>query len=244
MTNTSHTTPAGSGNPIRAWFSRHATALFVGGFGAVFAIAGIVILTVALPAARARASAAAGLPVVRIDAARTLPAGTRVLLEARIADDVPTPYGQFVAFRRQEFRGWKEEGGRRTEQWTTKEVVVPPLALADAGATLRVVNSGYALELEPHMWQSTGSLEHSLLGESTQRLHGFHRGDRVTAEGVLGDGGAGRVIEAAVLAGGTRAEYIASLEGAMPALTIVGSVFTGVGALLAVIGIVVARRRD
>ncbi len=244
MTNTSHTTPAGSGNPIRAWFSRHATALFVGGFGAAFAIAGIVILTVALPAARARASAAAGLPGIRIAAAGTLPAGTRVLLEARIADEVPTPYGQFVAFRRQEFRGWKEENGRRTEQWTTKEVVVPPLSLADSGATLPVVNAGYVMELEPHTWQSTGSLEHSLLGESTQRLTGFHRGDRVTVEGVLGDGGTGRVIEATVVAGGTRADYIASLEGAVPTLKIVGSIFAGVGALMAVLGIVVGRRRS
>ena len=112
---TSHTTQGRPGNPIRAWFSRHATALFVGGFGLAFAIAGIVILTVALPAARARAGAAAGLPVVTVAGAREQPAGTRVLLEARIAADAATPYGQFVAFRRQEFRGWKEENGRRTE---------------------------------------------------------------------------------------------------------------------------------
>jgi hypothetical protein len=244
MTKTSRTTPAGRGNPIRAWFSRHATALFVGGFGVAFATAGIVILTVALPAARARAGAAASLPVVTIAGASEHPAGTRVLLEARIATDAPTPYGQFVAFRRQEFRGWKEENGRRTEQWTTKEVVVPPLALGEPGATLQVVNSGYAMELEPHTWQSTGSLEHSLLGESTQRLTGFHRGDRVTVEGVLGDSGAGRAIEAAVLAGGTRADYVASLEGAVPTLTIVGWIFTGVGALMAVLGLVVARRSN
>lgn len=242
MTNP-HSTQARHGSPIRAWFSRHATALFVGGFGAAFAIAGIVILTVALPSARARAGAAADLPVVTIASAREHPAGARVLLEARVAADAPTPYGQFVAFRRQEFRGWKEENGRRTEQWTTKEVVVPPLSLADSGATLQVVNSGYVMELEPHTWQSTGSLEHSLFGESTQRLTGFHRGDRVTVEGVLGDGGAGRVIEAGVLAGGTRADYIASLEGAVPTLKIVGSIFTGVGALMAFLGIFVARRR-
>ena len=214
----------------------------MGGFGIVFGTAGVLILTLALPAARVRADAAESLPVVSVVGARDHRMGARVLLEASIAADAPTPFGEFVAFSRSEFRGWKDEGARRREQWAMQEVVAPPLTLADAGATLLVVNAGYDMQREPHTWQSTETLEHAMFGASTQRVVGFHRGDRVTLEGVLDDGDTGRVIQAAVLAGGGSADYVASLQGEVPTLRILGSIFSGVGLLMAVLGVVVARR--
>lgn len=233
--------PSTASNP--SWISRHAGALFVGGLGLVFTVVGLLLVFVAVPAVRARSAAVDALPVVSPATAAAQPAGTRVLLEARIAPDAQEAFRDFVAFRRREFRGWKEEGGRRREQWDTKEVVTPPLALVDGPHRVVVVASPYELSSEPHTWRSAESLEHSLFGPSTQEVVGFRRGDAVTADGVVEGGGSGPAIRLTALAGGGSAAYREGLRESAQVLRIVGLIFAGVGGILLAAGVFSLRRR-
>jgi hypothetical protein len=177
------------------------------------------------------------LAVVSPATAAAQPLGARLLLEARIASDTPEVMRDFVAFRRREFRGWKEEGARRREQWETKETVTPPLILADGSKRIPITVAGYEMSSEPHRWRSTEGLEHTLFGPSTQEVAGFRRGDVVTADGVLEEGPQGRSIRVAYLAGGTSDAYRESLRESVLALQIVGLVFSGVGGILFLAGL-------
>jgi hypothetical protein len=111
-------------------------------------------------------------------------------------------FRDFVAFRRREFRGWKEDGARRREQWETKEIVAPAIALGSGDLRVFVVNPDYEMKGEPHQWRSTEGLEYSLFGSSTQDVVGFRRGDLVTIDGVLERRSRQPGIRAATMAGG------------------------------------------
>jgi hypothetical protein len=76
-----------------SWFSRNSGALFAGGFGLVFAIAGLL--------SRRGRRAGGGIA----GEYRGQPVGARALLEARIASDAAAVMRDFVAFRRREGAG-------------------------------------------------------------------------------------------------------------------------------------------
>ncbi len=227
----------------QSWLSRHSGSLFVSGFGLVFLVAGLLIWFLAVPSIRARSAVVDALAVVSPATAADQPEGVRVLLEARIASDTPEVFRDFVAFRLREFRGWKDEGARRHEQWETKEVVTPPLALGDGPDRIAGVAGAYEMSNEPHSWRSTPGLEYSLFGSSTQDVVGFRRGDLVTADGVLGRGAHGRSIRVTCLAGGTSDAYRESLRESVQELQVVGLVFSGVGGILFSAGLFTLRRR-
>ena len=226
----------------RSWLSRHSGSLFVSGFGLVFTVAGLLIWFLGVPSIRARSAVVDALAVVSPVTAAGQPEGVRVLLEARIASDAPEVFRDFVAFRLREFRGWKEEGGRRREQWETKEVVTPPFALGDGPDRIAIVASAYEMSSEPHSWRSTQGLEYSLFGSSTQDVVGFRRGDVVTADGVLEQNAQGRSIRVTCLAGGTSGTYRESLRESVQALQIVGLIFCGVGGIVLAAGLFTLRR--
>lgn len=205
-------------------------------------MAGALILLVAVPSAGARSAAVDTLAVVSPSTAADQPEGARVLLEARITPDAPERFEGFVAFRRREFGGFKEEGGRRREQWTTKEVVTPSLSLEDGGRGIALIAQTYEMQDEPHAWRSTAGLEHSLLGPNTQEVVGFRRGDAVTVDGVLERGPQGLVIRATSLAGGDSEAYRATQRESVRTLRIVGMIFSGVGAIVLAAGLFTLRR--
>jgi hypothetical protein len=60
----------------------------------------------------------------------------------------------------------------------------------------------------------------------------------VTADGVLDDGPQGRSIRVATLAGGTSDAYRESLRESVQALQVVGLVFSGVGGILFLAGVI------
>lgn len=226
----------------RSWVSRHSSGLFVSGFGLVFTLAGLLILLVAVPSAGERSAVIDALAVVSPLTAADQPEGARVLLETRIASDAPERFQGFVAFRRREFGGWKEEGARRREQWSTKEVVTPSLGLGEGTRRITLVASPYEMQSEPNKWRSTAGLEHSLLGPSTEEVVGFRRGDAVTADGILERGPEGLRIRATTLAGGASDAYRASQRESVRTLRIVGMIFSGVGGIVLAAGLFTLRR--
>ncbi len=144
------------------FLKRHSDALFAVGFGLVFAGVGGSLWLFVMPEMRADADEAGVLPAVTSASVALLSPGTRVLLEARIAETAPAAFRDFVAFERFEFGGWSEEGGRRREIWKLRETVAPVLAL-EAGpgvrdSAARFINSGYELQAPPHVWRSTEQL--------------------------------------------------------------------------------------
>ena len=227
----------------RSWIARHSAYLFVGGFGLVFTVGGLLLLLVAVPPQQTDSATLDALAVVSPLTSPGQPDGTRVLLEARIASDTPERFRDFVAYQRREFRGWKEDGARRREQWATTEVVTPALVLGEPPHRVTVASPDYELALPPHTWQSGENLVYLAFGEKTQGADGFRRGDAVTADGVLERGPQGRAIRITTLAGGSAAAYRDSRRRSVQDLLIVGRIFAAVGATLCVTVLVVGWRR-
>lgn len=228
--------PRPSTGPTR---SRSRLWLVLGGLGLAVAVVGLLLVLAGVPAARARSALLDALPVVSPATAADHPDGSRVLLEARVADDAPEVFRDFVAYRRREFRGFKQEDDRSVEVWDAREVVAPALVLEGGGARVSV-EPGYEMTVEPHAWRSSERPESSLLGPSTQEVIGFRRGDAVTVEGVLA--GSGRTVRSATLAGGTSETYRARERESARTLLIVGFVLFGVGGLFLLVGAIAALR--
>jgi hypothetical protein len=223
---------------------RRGGAFFAIGFGFLFAGVGGFLLGKVLPMARAAAEEARALPSATPVTLAAIAPGTRILLEARIAETAPLALREFVAYERHEFLGWREEGGRRRERWELRETVAPPFPLAnfdDAPSAARLVNPGYALHEPPQTWRSTAELVFLEFGERTQRHDGFARGDAVVVDAIV-DAAGGGALNARVLASGSRDAYLASLAGKARVLRIVGGIFFGVGLLIAFGGVARAFR--
>lgn len=183
-----------------------------------------------LPKARAAAEEARALPSATPATLAAIVPGTRILLEARIAETAPLAFREFVAFERYEFDGWREEGGRRRERWELRETVAPPFPLANpdgAPAAARLCNAGYALHRPPQTWRNT----ETLVDGRTQRYDGFARGDAVVVDAIVDATGAG-ALSARVLASGSREVYLAGLARKTWVLRILGSIFSGAGLLI------------
>lgn len=119
---------------VRTWFARRSGALFVAGFGLVFAIAGVLILVLGTASVREHARVVRGLPAVTAENLARFPAATPVLAEGRIAPETAAAFRDFVAFTRQQFRGWKEAAAgvmSRVRRFAaTKRIDGPKLAPA------------------------------------------------------------------------------------------------------------------
>jgi len=228
-------------------WQRHPGALFAVAFGLVFAAVGGSLLGFALPGARVDLMEARKMAAVTPASLSVLGVGTRVLLEARIADDSPLAFRDFVAFERREFDGWRDDGGRRREVWKLRETVAPPLLLRSTVGTrdgsAKVLNSGYEIDSPPRTWRSTKDLVSTTFGERTQRYNGFGPGDAVVVDAVMVGARSGELTARRVY-GGTREEHLADLSEQGVVIQILGLIFLGVGLLIAFGGGVAIARRS
>lgn len=228
------------------FWQQHSGALFAVGFGLLFAAVGGALLAFALPDARADLTEARALPAVTPATLTLLNPGTRVLVEARIAEDAPPAFRDFVAFERREFDGWREDGGRRREVWKLRETVAPPLPLQSAAGaregSAQLINSGYEIESLPRRWRSTTELVSTAFGERTQRYDGFGPGDPVIVDAVITQARAGQLTAHRVY-GGTREKYLADLSERGVVVQVLGLVFLGIGLLIALGGGAAIARR-
>jgi hypothetical protein len=149
---------------------------------------------------------------------RDLTAGTEVVLEGTVDARTPVHYQSLVAYE-QQYSLVDNDLGR---YWRTLDHATPPLwiTLAD-GQSVQIVNDGYQLR------HTTTTVDGSVnsYGRPTRYL-GLQAGERVTVLGRVANSTAGLAVEAAVVAGGSRAEWLADEHG-FSAATLDGVLIAG-----------------
>jgi hypothetical protein len=167
---------------------------------------------------------------------KQLPNGQVVLIEGRISADIPAQFDSFVAYVSEVHF---TDNDLMSDTWLGTEKKTPPLTIDLAGGLqVRVTNQNYALVNLPSVWLQPGNS-----GRSPTRYRGLEVGDQVTVIGVLINHGDRPQIVAGTVAGGTRAEYIASQN--QPWAILVPLLLTSSLGLALFIGLAVAlQRRD
>lgn len=145
------------------------------------------------------------------DQLRELSDGQEVLIEGTIDPRTLARFQTFVAYERARHI---TDNDLTTDVWVVEEQVAPPLwiALAD-GQTVRVINEHYQLRHPVSTWVQPGNS-----GSSPVRYSGLQIGDRVTAIGALTSSAEGPALNASIVAGGTRAEWLADERGLSPTI--------------------------
>lgn len=136
---------------------------------------------------------------------RELSRGTAVLIEGTLAAQTPAQYPSLVAYE-QQYSLVDNDLGR---YWRTSDFTTPPLwiTLAD-GQSVRVLNSTYQLR---HITVIENGPADSY-GRPTRYI-GLRVGDRVTVMGRVASSADSLALNAEVVAGGSRAEWLADEHG-------------------------------
>ena len=153
--------------------------------------------------ARDAAGRAEQLQPVSAAELKQLPNGQVILIEGRISASTPALFRSFVAYVRENHQ---TDNDLMSDIWLGAEKKTPPLVidLAD-GQQVHIINQNYALYNLPGVWRQPGNS-----GQNPARYRGLEVGDQATVIGVLINHGVHPEIVAGIVAGGTRADYIAS----------------------------------
>lgn len=222
--------------PIRDMKAAHLAAILLGTLGALFFVVGLLLLRDADARAHARA------PTFVTPASLGARAhGVSVALVGRIAPENPMRYRQFVAFDREEFVRYVRTGNEQPRaEWRRVEHVRPHLSITDAtGVAVDMIGDDYRFEGVLGYVGDDTLHPASVSTPASTRAHGFSRGDRVV---VVGTVVSAHVITAHTLFRGSRADYVHALATAVTTSSVLGATFTGLGAMLCVIVLVVLRR--
>ena len=198
----------------------------VGGIGLLFGIAGFVLWHFGPGMAAAEHARLAAIPHPDAVSLTDTPAGREVIVEGRIAPDQPVTFRNFVAYKKEEEQRDKRER-ERTGNWKTVEMVTPPLHLIVGDGSVRVVNADYGLMFTKTQWTDESKVI------DTQYL-GVAAGEAVFVRGTAAAGG----IQAAFVGSGTRASYLATVEGNIGVVWWLGVGFMTLGTLMAAIAVV------
>ncbi len=165
------------------------------------------------------AERAAQLPALTGAQLRALSGGEAVLIEGTVDAQTPILNQGFVAYERQSSMVDNDLG----RYWHLDDQVTPPLwiVLAD-GERVQVFNSTYQLRHVESTPKFPGGASDGLM-----RYIGLQVGERVTAMGTFVAESGGLTLRALVVAGGSRAEWLADEQGVSPA-TLDGVIFAGV----------------
>lgn len=208
--------------------SRHMGAFLLILGGLIFVIGGISVGIFTTRAAQQAAERAARLPAATAQDVERSAVGAEVLVEGVIDARNPTRVRNFVAYVREEYRGIDTTDNR--EIWREDERWTPPLLIQVADGVVRIANDTYRIEEPPVQWQESDRLEwNSFSGEGTKRYRGFEEGNTVTALGRVTDELEGRGIEAELMFGGTRDQYLAYQRTTASLTPIAGLISGGIG---------------
>jgi hypothetical protein len=173
------------------------------------------------------------LQSVTLEQLEALPIGSEVLIEGQIDPRTPAQFRSFVAYVRED----PMIDNDLSIYWSRAEQVAPPLWIELAGSLVRVINRDYELQRPTTTWPPGNS------GRASSRWAGLQAGDPVIASGRLVSKADGYEITANLVAGGTRAEFVAAYQAVIGAS--IGLAATGVAlALLAGLAVFMARRRN
>lgn len=181
------------------WNGLTVAGFIVGGIGAVFMIAGVLIRTYSPGAIMARHDRMQALTSPRAAAINDMPPQQEVLVDGHIADDQPVLFRDFVAFIREEEERDRRDNDRTS--WKVRDRQAPPLQIVlTDDQPVRVVNYGYGLWNASTTWYDRSKI----LGT---RYSGLVSGEAVVVHARTTAGG----LEAIEVASGTRASYLAAI---------------------------------
>ncbi|MBX0328158.1 hypothetical protein K2Z83_10755 [Oscillochloris sp. ZM17-4] len=216
-------------------------ALMLGLMGAVFLGVGVFLGVFAARDASAeadRVAAMAPLGLAGLEAGRP---GAAALLEGTLSARNPARFRDFIAYTREEYHGEDSDGDA---DWREDERVTPPLLVDLDGGVAQIGNDSYRISTPHASWQEGSVLYwNGLSGEGTKRYAGLVAGRPVLALGMIQAGPEGNELQAELIFGGTRAEYIANQRGSARILPFMGLIFGGVGVLLLGVGVRTLLRR-
>jgi hypothetical protein len=186
------------------WNGLHVAGFIVGGIGAVFVIAGALILTYSPGAIRARHARMQALSSPRAAALGDTPLQQEVLVDGRIAGDQQVLFRDFVAFVKEEEERDRRDNDRR--EWKVRDRQAPPLRIVLTGDddAVRVVNYGYGLWGATNTWYDRSKILET-------RYTGLVAGETVVVHARTAPGG----LEAIEVASGTRASYLAGIAASV-----------------------------
>lgn len=196
----------------------------VGGIGLLFVVAGVVLVKASDTPDQALAAAASVPLVTEVSAVAQ---GTRVVVEGRVASDVPPVFEGFVAVTKRRFIGREQSGSSKgRDKWSTT-TLAPSLRV---GAV--TVAEGYRLE-----GCHKREIDALTLGLNVPHDYatGVTVGDVVTAVGVTTPHG----LTAEFVTCGERAAWLASVKENAGTARLLGAIFLCVGALALLIGVTV-----
>ncbi len=132
---------------------------------------------------------------------KALPIGSEVLIEGVIDPQTIAKYRTFVAYT----KASSYVDNDLSIYWGTGESIGSPLLIKLPDGFVRVVNDNYSIRNPGGVWQESGSG-----GASPVRYTGLRHGDQVMLVGMLTDNANEIAARAYMVAGGTRAEFMAS----------------------------------
>ncbi len=206
---------------------------FVALFGLAFVVVGFIVGVGMAGEARSAAARAEALLPLTASQLDDQPPGQTVLVEGQLSPRNPARFRDFVAYVREEFRGTDSNGD---EQWFEDERVTPPL-LVEAAGLIRISNDTYVLDAPHARWQEEGLEWSSRTQEGTRRYRGLVASRPVLALGTVTRGAEGNELQAELVYGGTRAEYIAAQRSAARWLPWIGLFIGGAGLAVIFLGV-------
>jgi hypothetical protein len=214
---------------------RRGGGLVAGFVGLVFVVLGVGLGFFGSRAATAAADRAEQLPLLTAQSVERGAVDQEAIVEGRISARNPARFREFVAYIREEYHGTDDDGD---PDWREDERVTPPLLLELDDGPVQIENSSYRMENPPSRWQDSGGLSwNGLTGEGTKRYLGFTAGAQIVTIGRIVEGREGLALEAEFITAGTRADYMANQRSAAGMFPIVGMIFGGIGALIALGGV-------
>lgn len=215
--------------------------LFLLIFGLVFLFLGVTLGIFGAAGARAEAARAEALAPLTAAALDDKAPGETALVEGTLSTRNPALFRDYVAYTVEEYRGQKSNSSE--PRWEREEKVTPPL-LVEAGGIVRVANDDYRIAGQLNNWQESQVLSwNSITNEGTKRYAGLVAGQVVTAIGAVVAGAEGNELQAEVVFGGTRAQYIESQHQSAFWLPIIGGIFGVIGLSVAGAGTWLLLRR-
>jgi len=178
--------------------------------------------------------------LVDAEGLKTSRAGTRVLVEGRVASSMPVVEEGLAVIQRQVVEARRKSGGSSEFElrWRTQSSEQGPIEVELGGATVKVGLSAASWREPP---RAVPESDARVQGKT--RILGFAPGDPISAFVMVDRKGGDLRLEAEEIFGGTAAEFRDHVRLNARALAIVGGVFGGTGVLMALVGLGLALRR-
>lgn len=208
-------------------------------FGLIFFLIGGGIAIFGTIAVRGEIARAERLTPVSAAAFDDLAPGSEVMIEGVLSQRNKARFRNFVAYRREEYRGSDKDGDPK---WSVDEEYKPAL-LVETSGSITIAADRYSIQKPHQTWQEGRGLTwNGVTGEGTKRYSGFVAGLPVMAIGTVQPGSEGNELQANFVFGGSRTDYLADKRTTATFLPWFGGCFAMFGLLFIGIGVVVLIR--